>query len=175
MDEHEMTYEESYEKHCKIIYQYILSKTQYDSHTVEDLTSETFIKLYLKWGEISPHTYGVVITWLYRAAEYEILDYIKKQSRRPQIDSEPPSEHEFSDHCSELEEIHGKHDYLILLRNIQNSLSPKDWDLFVAIYLDRLSIEEIKTRFNLNENALYLRKSRIKKKLKHFSKNFDKK
>lgn len=175
MDEQEMIFDDVYAKYFKVICAYIMSQHYYDYHTAEDLTSEAFYKLQLKWDEICPHTSGVVLTWLYRTADYCVKDYKKQQSRRPEIDPDPPAEPELSDHGIEANEVDEKHSYQALLRNIQQTLSQSDWELFVAIYIDELPLETILHKFHLKANTFYMKKARIKRRLKKFSKNFDEK
>ena len=71
--------------------------------------------------------------------------------------------------------IDEKHSYQALLRNIQQTLSQSDWELFVAIYIDELPLETILHKFHLKANTFYMKKARIKRRLKKFSKNFDEK
>lgn len=178
MDEQEMIFEDVYTTYFKIICAYIMTQHDYDYHTAEDLTSETFYKLQMKWEGISPHTPGIILSWLYRTASFCVKDYKKQRSRRPEIAPVPPTEPEFSDHGIEAEEVDEQYSYQMLLRNIQQTLSQRDWELFVAIYIDELPLETILQAFHLKTNTFYMKKARIKRRLKNFqkfSKNFDEK
>lgn len=175
MDEQEMIFDDVYADYFKVICAYIMTHHCFDYYTAEDLTGEAFYKLQIKWEEISPHTPGVVLTWLYRTANYCVKDYKKQQSRRPEIAPDPPPESVFSDHGIEANEVDEEHGYQALLRNIEQTLSQSDWELFVAIYIDELPLETILHKFHLKANTFYMKKARIKRRLKKFSKNFDEK
>lgn len=173
MDEQEMIFDDVYAKYFKIICAYIMTQHHYDYHTAEDLTGETFYKLQLKWDDIAPRTQRVILTWLYRTANYCVKDYQKQQSRRPEIEPDPPAELMLSDQGIEASEIGERDSYQTLLRHIRQTLSQSDWELFVAIYIDELPLEALLHKFHLSSNSFYMRKARIRRRLKKFSKNFN--
>ncbi len=159
-------FEQIYQEHFPAIYALIQSRLHVDHQAAEDITSDVFLKLQLKWDSISPRSPAVIATWLYRAAENTILDYIKKTSRRPIIAVEPETGFEFSDHGAEAEKTIGDLDCQFLLDQIKTILTPRDWDLFLAIYVFELPRDELLKKFHLKANQFYLRKLRIREKLR---------
>jgi len=54
-----------------------------DHHTAEDLADETFLDLVRNGGRITGEA-SQIRGWLFRAAERNLLDYRRRQSRRPE-------------------------------------------------------------------------------------------
>ncbi len=143
-----------------------MSKTSEDYATAEDITGEVFLRLQLKWEDITPHLSGVITAWLYTTAEYLSMDHNKKRIGRKTF-SLDPSQHDPGDGGREVARINSDYDYQLLLQRIEKLLSKKEWALFVAIYVEELPQHIIMERFHIpNDQQFYLRKSRLRAKLK---------
>ncbi|HHV63522.1 MAG TPA: sigma-70 family RNA polymerase sigma factor [Peptococcaceae bacterium] len=75
-----------YEKYKYLIYNFFYKKTNYNNATAEDLTQETFIKVYRSLPKID--SYCNIVGWLYVIATNTLRDYQRKNHRKPQYNNE---------------------------------------------------------------------------------------
>ena len=176
MHEEEITFDQAYLSYFRVICLYIMSRLPCDRYTAEDIAAETFLTLQLKWNTVSPHHRGVIAVWLHRTADNKIRDHQKKQARTPIVmDAELLSAQELRARAEEFAEIDREIDFQKLSDRICRALSGQDRALFRAIYLEEQTTEELMKRFGISASTLYLRRSRLKRKLqKILSKKADK-
>lgn len=150
---------ETYEKR---IYGFIYGMIK-ESHIAQDLTQETFIKVYK-----SLHTYNPskeFATWIYTIARNVIHDYLRKNGKRKYNEIQGivhleayPAKYE----VEELLEI--KEDYERVCRII-DELPLKYKDVIILKYFNDLGYKEIAARLGISEKKveswLYLARKKI--------------
>jgi len=82
-----------YTKHRMRIYWYVYRKISKPEES-EDITADTFLKLYERYDEVAPRGEKAVIAWLYTVARNGSIDHLRKQGVRPSrsIDDEEVDE-----------------------------------------------------------------------------------
>ena len=72
-----------YEAHFDKIFRYVVLKIRNQAEA-EDMTQQVFVKAYESIG--SYQSQGVPFTaWLFRIAHNQMVDYVRKQSRKPTV------------------------------------------------------------------------------------------
>lgn len=143
-------YDEIVNKYYCAIYNYCRIKLGYSRTAAEDVTQEVFFLLYKKIDRLKLSEN--IKIWLYRAADYEIKMYIRKNPSFLPIEECP-------------EEISAAPENF-------PSLSDSDFDClsdeereFISDYYSGESKEDIAKANKLTLNALYIRIHRIRQKL----------
>ena len=73
---------EAYQAYFNTIRRYVVSRLRCDTATAEDVSSDVFFLLQTKWDELSSHEPRLILTWLYRTANFVLLSYQRKLARR---------------------------------------------------------------------------------------------
>ena len=178
MDEQNIELSEAYHEYFNLICKYIAAKLSCDTYIAQDIASDTFYTLQIKWDTITPHTSAVIVTWLYKAADNKIKDFRKKMARTPTFFdwNSPEVQTAIGEIDKKLVQINDEHDYKLLLNHIQRSLSKNEWAFFVSIYVDKRSPDEVMQQFGINSGTLYVRRGRLGKRVqKIILKYFDEK
>lgn len=148
-----------YNQHCKTIFNYCYRRTGvFDAS--KDITSETFLKAYLKihkfkWKGIP------ILSWLYRIATNEINHFYRSQKYRPKFINEinanyAPTlagnalEQEMIDAENEL----NKHKQFVQLQNAIKELPIKYQEVISLKYFEQLKIREIGNVLNKKEGTI---------------------
>ncbi|MEE5994825.1 MAG: sigma-70 family RNA polymerase sigma factor [Oscillospiraceae bacterium] len=142
-------YEEIVNKYYSAILSYCVANLNHDIHAAEDCTQEVFLLLYTKLKRLNLTVN--IEGWLYAVADRKMKEYRRKNPNMMDIDEVP-------EQCTEPE-------YTSSTENILDVLSQEEYQLLQSYYsgADRAVIAE---QAGLSLNALYIRISRIKEKLR---------
>ena len=165
-----MTYEEVYKKYRRRIEsfcQYKLSTT--DGQLAEDLCSEIFLLLYMKWEELESHEEARVLKWLYNAALIKTREHQRLASKKPLIYSleeynvtdDPCEAFAYLDTAADDELVYRQY-----LERIKASLSEKDRQTFVLKVEKQYTVAQIAKELQENEVTVKVRWFRIRQRLK---------
>lgn len=152
-------------KYYKSVYHYCFVKLQ-DKYTAEDITQDVFLLFQQKSSELCEDKIG---NWLISVASRKVRNEFKEIKKRPkdQVYEDTPdieaerllSEVEYSVSITE-DEILKARDKIFKL------LTPEEAELLKAVYEEHRKYSEIAESENISENALRIRISRIKSKVK---------
>ena len=157
---------EAYQAYFNTIRRYVVSRLRCDTATAEEACSDVFYLLQTKWDELLSHKPPVILTWLYRTANFVILDYQKQLvKRRAEQELESVLQEESST-WDEIQSVGAQYDYDLLLRSIERTLKSREWALFRALYIDKQPPAQIAARLDISPAAVYLRKARLDRKLR---------
>lgn len=152
----EKLYKEKYKDVYKLAF-YTLKKYPFASLDAADITQEVFIcaAQHIDVLRRHPNPTG----WLYKTTCYVCKNRLRNgASSREQL---------FAD-LSLHEEVSDTFPYSNMIISLQQTLSPEDYALVKAYYIDEKPIDEICADTNLTPNALRVRIHRIKKYLSAF-------
>lgn len=165
-----MTFDAAFREFYQAIVGYCLSKLSDEDTCAEDLASECFILLSVKWNELQSHEPIVIRVWLFRVARNKIMDYKKKKRLQTvSFDEEVGREqlelelYRLSGNFSELEEIQRYQMYLIELQKI---LTVDEWRLFDLVVNQKLTFRGIAEQLKTTEAAAKMRWMRLRARLK---------
>ncbi|MBQ7338059.1 MAG: sigma-70 family RNA polymerase sigma factor [Clostridia bacterium] len=178
MEKHtEITADEAFSLYYKSIYNYILSHLRGDSYLAEDIASDVFAILYHKWESIRPKTNAVIAAWLFETARNVLRNHHHAHTRAPiilslddMVDLICPEED------NAAAQVANDLNYHRLLQQLRASLSARDRAFFDAMYIEELSVTALAQRFNIKPEQVYVRRSRLNRRLRTIiSKKFQKK
>ncbi|MGN0546861.1 MAG: RNA polymerase sigma factor [Acutalibacteraceae bacterium] len=152
-------------KYYKSVYHYCFVKLQ-DQHTAEDITQDVFLFFQQKSPELSEDKIG---NWLISVASKKVMDEFKANRKRPKDEVyEDIPDLEAERLLSEVEySVEITEDEISRARNkIFSLLSPEEAALLKAVYEEHRKYSEIAESENISENALRIRISRLKAKVK---------
>ncbi len=167
MDDQELELSELYQTYFRAICLYVQARLPCDRYRAEDIASDVFFILQLKWNTIHPRTPAVLITWLYRTADNLLRDHRKRAMHSPDVvELESAESMLFAHGSDEIDIMLQKEDFRRLLHTIKAALSKGDWALFVAKYIEEKTTAEMLAQFGLQPGTFYLRCSRLRGRLK---------
>ena len=170
----ELDLSEAYQAYFNTIRRYVVSRLHCDTALAEEACSDVFFLLQSKWESLASHRPQLIITWLYRTANYVICNYRRRMTRQAAQDLEAALGEYASDEDG-VQRVQEQYDYELLLQRIRRLLKEKDRLLFEAIYIERLPTELLAQRLQISTAAVYLRKARLDRKLRSIlreNKNF---
>lgn len=142
-----------YERYHQTIFHYFTSRVSRED--AEDLTHEVFLSAWSQFNSYQPR--ASYKTYLVRIAHNRYIDWLRQNKR--QLDN------------IELKVEHGARSSIRTARNIDLSLltdqlGPKEKELIVKYYLEGYKLREIANLWGMTENAIKLRISRARKKMR---------
>jgi RNA polymerase sigma-70 factor (ECF subfamily) len=127
-------------RHYDGIFSFIYRMTQ-DHHTAEDLTQETFVKLY---KSASLYTYPRPFKpWLYTIARNLCKDHFKSAYQRHNQSWENPEEARSSESSDTLGEFIERQEERKIILNALNEMTTAHKEVLILRYYHHLSLEEI--------------------------------
>ncbi len=172
-----MTYEEVYKKYRKRIESFCQYKlASKDGQLAEDLASEIFLLLYMKWEGLGSHEEARVLKWLYNAALIKIREHQRLASKKPLIYSWEDYNAPDDPQCEVLTYNDTQTDddlvYQQYLELIKATLSEKDRQTFELKVEKHYTIAQIAKELHANEVTIKVRWYRIQQKLKEKIQDF---
>lgn len=124
-----------------------------DRSAAEEIAAETFL---LAWNRHS--TTHVSLPWLYRTASHKIADHSKRSRRRQQVEEALLRlEEEAPQAMPTLDRL--------VLHDALRALAPREREVVMLTYWERLSAAEIGEVLGLSEGAVWTTLSRARTKL----------
>jgi RNA polymerase sigma factor (sigma-70 family) len=161
----ELNLSEAYQAYFNTIRRYVVSRLHCDTSLAEEACSDVFFLLQSKWDELSSHQPRLILTWLYRTANYVMCDYRRKTARYSTQEWEIALK-EYAANEDDVQRVQEQYDYELLLQKIKHRLKEKDRLLFEAIYIEKLPTETLAQQLHISTAAVYLRKARLDRKLR---------
>lgn len=147
----------------KQIFGYLLRFVN-QKENAEDVTQETFIKVYRSLATFDPEY--KFKTWLYTVATHTAYDWLRKAKRNHElfIIDDPENEFETIDESTAYNDLEMKENKELIDNAIQK-IKPAYQTVIQMFYRDELSYEEIAQVLNLPLNTVKTHLSRAKKAL----------
>ncbi|MBM7578717.1 sigma-70 family RNA polymerase sigma factor [Jeotgalibacillus terrae] len=155
-----MDIQEIYQRYVNDVYRYLLSLSK-DRELAEDLTQETFIKVFGAFDYNPPDS---IKAWLFKVAYHTFIDYLRKnkhtQSAPPEVINNMESEASAEESFVRKEETAYLYEHLALLKNEQKQA-------IVLCDLKGYSLKEAALEMEIKVNTLksYLFRGRGKLKM----------
>ncbi len=168
----EVTFEEVYLKYNDAIFRYCYHKLNLDRHAAEDIASDVFTALLLKWDNLETHTKPGIIKWLYSTAKNMLMKYYRDMKTALVIVSfndciksdEETKESEYM--ASDDNIVSEVAKYIEYINEIRDRLDKSDWIIFESIVVYKRSIAMTANMLSLKENTVKVSWYRLKNKLK---------
>lgn len=167
----DMTYEEAYKNYRKRIESFCQYRLNLSEKSLaEDLTSEIFVLLYIKWESLDSHEEARVLKWLYNAALIKVREHHRLASKKPLVHSWEDYNGAEHSQCEAFTYLDTQADdeatYQKYLEQIKAHLNEKDRKTFELRVEKQYTIAQIAKELNANEVTIKVRWYRIQQKLK---------
>lgn len=168
-----ISFEYIYKKYRKRIENYCQFRLNSDYGIAEDLTTEVFQILFLKWDDLDSHDESRILTWLYNAAIIKTREYWRKSKDEPLLlsledfnnDSDIALHNELIYEDTRFQE---EQKYQVYIRQIKETLSLKDKKTFECIVEKKYTIAQTAKELNSSEVTIKVRWYRLRQKIKPF-------
>lgn len=155
------------QKYYKDVFAYCYSLTNCNKYEAEVLTQDVFLLFQEKCNELDDE---LILRWLFVVAKNKAKEYYREKQKAYSVISldNPLLEVEdidfkllFEDHLPDNDEETQKYVEILI-----KALTPKERELYRKIYIEKKSHKEIADEWNLKENTVSARSSRLTKKIK---------
>ena len=153
-------------EHYRIFVAFCISK-QKSHNDADDIVSEAFERLYMKWPERCECSEHQNKKWMYNAICYIIMEY-----KRDNEDRTAENIDDYMEFLSNESDLKSKDRYEDLVEELEQGLSNSERELFKLVFIDRESYPSICEKLGIKNQALRTRISRLRKLLRE---NFEKK
>jgi len=141
-----------------------------DKQTAEDITQEVFLALLEEDSLKNP---DAILKWLYKVARNKIAAYYRKQYKKhtiidPNIDIYNVGE--LPELTVDFTEIYNDDELKECEDIALSQLDASELELYHDIFIDKGKYKDIAKKYNISENALRTRISRLRYKVNHFIK-----
>ena len=162
-------------KYRKNIFNYFCKMTGYDYELSQDLTQQTFLKIFVYFDKHSITEKEYLRTWCIKVGKNILIDYLRKKKDILECDLDDFKEEPFSfsdDLISEenIEKNFLKKDLQERLNKVFDTLSPREKEALLVLQLnvlDDLEYHKISKIVNRSNDSLRKGSSRIKKILRN--------
>ena len=167
-----MTYEDAYRKYFTVIVKYSFRQIGNHWFDAEEIASDAFYILFEKWDELNSHEEKVILTWLYRAANHKIKEYVR--NKPPEYVSIDPDD-EMQKNAIEMKILENESGidvaeeakkYDCYMVQIQNRLNQKEAQLFEYIVEKQYRYSQIASLLGTSESAVKMRWFRLQMKIR---------
>ena len=158
----ELTFGEFYMLHKEDIFYYVQKMSGLPDDEVQDITSDAFVLLLEAWSNLESKNPSGLIAWTRKTARFLVYNHNRKKQILPIVS--------FND----INDIATQYFYMDweicndMLELIKSKLNENEYRLFSEIVIKRKSFPLIAKEMNLTVNALYVRWSRLRKKIQSF-------
>ena len=156
------------------IYQTLRTKNfSFDLQIMDDLYQEVFLALfknkYKKLKQFKGKNNCSLASWLRLIASRTVIDFLRKQRNPVYLDDAVDDKKKVMETLADESDLPDKslekEEWYQIFKEIVQGLPPRDRYLFELSYSQELPDREVAQVMNLSISAVYMRKSRIKKKL----------
>lgn len=166
-----MTYEDLYRQYFATIERYCFYIVN-NSFFSEELASEAFHLLLLKWDTLRCHESPVLLAWLYKTANLKAKELSRKQPSVTVSLSEEEGINQLElyllSNGSAIDGYLENQKYKNYIDKIQKHLNSEDWELFEYILIKQFSYKKLGTIYHSSEAAIKMRWYRLQRKLRPF-------
>ncbi len=163
MQNNKILYDDLYKETYSEIFRFCARKIN-DRESAQDITSEVFLTLYLKWGLLSQMTINQYRIWLFRTANLTVKRFLRNKGYRQKHETY------FKEDMIECEhgfiDFEERKQYENYIDEIKKHLSERDYELFRYIVIEELPYEIISKKLGITENTLRVRIMRMRTKLR---------
>lgn len=147
-------YKDIANKYYKELFNYCYIRLGYHKENAEECTQEVFITLLLKWNNLS--SLENIRAWLYRTADNVIKNHNRKSNRHKNklstVDVGENINLSYSEDYGTFE--------------LLSMLTIEEQELLKEYYIDKFTAKELSIKYDISENAIFIKIHRIKIKLK---------
>ena len=164
-----MIYDEIYKRYYQVLVNYIYIRIK-DEFYSQELASETFKLLWVRWATSDFQYENAVLKWLYHTADFKIKAYTRdKNNDYIPLDSEyvqNMADIQSALDCEELDLAQEDEKYHGYMSDVRKQLPQKDIEFFNMIVIQKLPYNQIALELNTTVAAVKMRWLRLKIRLR---------
>lgn len=124
--------------------------------------NDTLLAIWNNWDKFDPNQSSLK-NWMCAIARYRAINYLKKHARElDEVEFEQVAPYLINQQAGPLE----KERWQIELNHLLKALNPLDRRLFIDLFIEDQTVEDVARKHNLSKANLYQRISRGRKKLR---------
>ncbi len=157
----------------KNIYHFILKSVGYNQELAQDLTQETYLKIFTYFKKYNLNEKEYLRTWMFRVAKNIIIDYYREKKYILQCDIESDDHvdkyYDILISTIDIQKDYEKKELQVEIERIVSELSPNQREFFEAIKLhdlDGLDYAQITKIINRSNDSLRAGTCRLRKILR---------
>lgn len=162
-------------KNRKYLFNYFYKMTGYDYELSQDLTQQTFLKIFVFFDKYNITEKEYLTTWCLKVAKNIYIDYLRKKKDILECDLDNLKDETFSFEKHLISEENIEKDFLKKdlqerINKVFDTLSPREKELLLVLkmnVLDDLEYHKIANIVNKSNDSLRQGSSRIKKILRN--------
>ena len=162
-------------KNRKYLFNYFYKMTGYDYELSQDLTQQTFLKIFVFFDKYNITEKEYLTTWCLKVAKNIHIDYLRKKKDILECDLDNLKDETFSFYDNLISEENIEKDFLKKdlqerISEVFETLSPREKELLLVLkmnVLDDLEYHKIAKILNKSNDSLRQGSSRIKKILRN--------
>ncbi len=173
MNQHGLHFEEMYDKYERLIYHFLLKRVK-DHHLAEDITQDTFLKLFQSFDTMVNEHH--VKCWLHRHANFCLIDHFRAEKQLDFYEDvpEPAVMYNFESDYLDMLAYEELETYVL---NVLKAKNPRWYDIVMADLYGTMTMDELREKYGISANTLnnsrYHLRNWMKKQKKQLEIEFD--
>lgn len=145
----ELSFEDFFKKYKQALYYYLYRRIN-NKEVSEDITAETFYKLFLNWNNLNTDSELGLLAWIYTTGRNQAVDYFRKENKYMKINDDNLAG---SSHEEMIEDIELDSD-MQLINTALMKLAPEKREIIELRFKHDMKIKEIAEIVGKNEGAV---------------------
>jgi RNA polymerase sigma-70 factor (ECF subfamily) len=159
----ETQFDDIYTRYYLAIVRYAISK-QYSTEKAEEISQETFERLWRRRTELDFETESALYVWLYKTATLVMMETNKKETEQSDINLCEQYISEENDMGNREERIQYEH----YVTAIEKELSDGEKQIFHMVFIDKKEYSYCASKLKMNPSTMRSNISRLRKKLRPY-------
>jgi len=144
-----LSFEDFFKKYKQALYYYLYRRIN-NKEVSEDITAESFYKLFINWNNLNTENELGLLAWIYKTARNQAIDYFRKENKYMKINDDNL---EGVTHQEMIEDIEQDFD-MQLINTALARLSPEKREIIELRFKHEMKISEIAEIVGKNEGAV---------------------
>ncbi len=164
MTEKDIIYDKAFKKNHSIMVRYCARKV--GGYMAEDIASEAFMLLYIKWDALVSHDEKLITAWLYKVIDRKVMEYQRKNCGEKETVDWSDVEKTYADDT--VDGLAEEKRYNLYMREIRQRLSKLEIGIFDCMIVNKMSVAETAEKLRISQVNVRVRLSRVRKRIEEF-------
>lgn len=157
-----------------VFYKFPLRNDHFDRYDAEDIVSDAFAELYVRWEELPSHGEAGLLRWLRKTVKLKTYTFHRKQAAEPEkieltdwLDmGETGWEGEMPEMAEQTDPMDDEFRLAAYVREIKKRLDPEQKRLFDCVILQRRTVQQAAEILRKKENTVRVELYRLRRTLR---------
>lgn len=157
-----------------VFYKFPLRNDHFDRYDAEDIVSDAFAELYVRWEELPSHGEAGLLRWLRKTVKLKTYTFHRKQAAEPEkieltdwLDmGETGWEGDLPEMAEQTDPMDDEFRLAAYVREIKKRLDPEQKRLFDCVILQRRTVQQAAEILRKKENTVRVELYRLRRTLR---------